>query len=172
MQAFRAAGGGTTQKPEVLEPTVHTWHPRHLLQGTRAGVVVLPMALIQETGKGESPVQALQGTRGPYPVRPSVQSSPASLRGTRASESHQGAPTPPGRRTPPRPQRSHGPVRRGTRVHSGLCNQKHSPQPPQASWHQHCDLRVWNLTWSTCCPPAQECLHTWTLPPPDLQMCV
>ena len=53
MQAFRAAGSGTTQKSEVLELTVHTWHPWHLLQGTRV-VVVLPMVLMQETGKGES----------------------------------------------------------------------------------------------------------------------
>ena len=68
------------------------------------------MVQIQETGKGESPVQALQGTRGPYPVRPSVQSSPASLRGTGASEPHQGASTPPGRRTRTHPQRSHFPA--------------------------------------------------------------
>ena len=169
MQAFRAAGSGTTQKSEVLEPTVHTWHPWHLLQGTRA-VVVLPMVLMQETGKGESLVQALQGTRGPYPVRPSVQSSPASLRGTGASEPHQGAPTPPGRRTRTRPQRSHSPATMGRAVCEQSPSQgshlppQNSPDhsfPPSSSTQRNPQHQVPYMSalfsgsrWSLCPPTA------------------
>lgn len=89
MQAFRAAGSGTTQRARGAR--AHSSHlaPTAPTSGTRAGGT----AYGSDPGNLQREAQSRHCRREGLAVRPSVHSSPTSLRGTRASEPHQGAPT-------------------------------------------------------------------------------